>query len=72
MSVSFLLSAGSSHDILFPGRHEAFFKSKCTHIIQDPSSGQDITFLTGELMKIEESVKVSRDETAGFTFFDYL
>jgi uncharacterized SAM-dependent methyltransferase len=55
--------------ILFPGRHEAFFKSKCVHTIREPSRGQDVTFLKGELMKIEESFKVSRDdsdETAKF------
>jgi len=45
--------------ILFPGRHEAFFKSKCVHTIHEPSRGQDITFFKGELMKIEESFKVS-------------
>ena len=48
---------------LLIGSHEAFFKSKCTHTIHEPSHGQDITFLKGELMKIEESLKVSRDKT---------
>jgi hypothetical protein len=53
----------------FPGRHEAFFKSKCAHTIHEPSRGRDITFLKGELIKIEESLKVSRDETTGFSIF---
>ena len=57
----FVLSTFGSYDILFPGRHEAFFKSKCEHTIHDPSRGKDITFLQGELMKIEQSFKVSRN-----------
>lgn len=54
---------------LFPGRHEAFFRSKCVHTIHEPSRGQDVTFLKGELMKIEESLKVSHDEVAAFCIF---
>jgi hypothetical protein len=68
--VGFLTSpVGWIHNILFPGSHEAFFKSKCVHTIHEPSHGQDITFLKGELMKIEESLKVSRDKIAGFYSF---
>ena len=69
LNVGFLTSAiGSIHNTLFPGSHEAFFKSKCAHTIHEPSHGQDITFLKGELMKIEESLKVSCDKTAEFNF----
>ena len=61
---------GSIHNTLFfLGSHEAFFKSKCVHAIREPSHGQDITFLKGELMKIEESFKVSRKKTDGCYLF---
>ena len=70
LNVSFFTSpVASIHNTLFPGSHEAFFKSKCVHTIHEPSQGQDITFLKGELMKIEESIKVSRDKMAGFYSF---
>ncbi|KAF8798917.1 DUF323 domain-containing protein [Phlegmacium glaucopus] len=48
-------------------RHEAFFKSKCVHTIHEPSRGQDVTFLQGELMKIEESFKFS--DTDSYSLF---
>jgi hypothetical protein len=68
--VGFLSSAiGSIHNTLFPGSHEAFFKSKCVHTIHDPSHGQDITFSKGELMKIEESLKVSHESWILLFFF---
>jgi hypothetical protein len=66
--VGFLASAIGSIHCLFLGNHEAFFKAKYVHTIREPSHGRDITFLKGELMKIEESLKVSRDKTAGSYF----
>ena len=72
LNVGFLPVAsaiGPIHKTLFSGSHEAFFKSKCEHTIHEPSHGQDITFLKGELMKIEESLKVSCDKTVEYYFF---
>ena len=55
--------------IIFPGCHEAFFKSKCVHTIHEPSRHQDVTFLKDELIKIEQSLKVSGYKTARFYIF---
>ncbi|KAF9464118.1 DUF323 domain-containing protein [Collybia nuda] len=48
-------------------RHEAYYKSKCTQIVQDPSSKKEITFLEAETLKIEESFKFS--ESDAFSLF---
>lgn len=41
------------------GRHEAFLKSKCDQSIKEPRSQNEVFFQKGEIMKIEESWKVS-------------
>lgn len=43
---------------MFKGRHEAFFRSKCAQTILEPRSQQIVNFVEGELLKIEESLKV--------------
>lgn len=40
------------------GQHEAYYKSKCTQTVQDPSTKVKATFLEEETIKIEESYKV--------------
>ncbi|KAJ7601033.1 DUF323 domain-containing protein [Mycena floridula] len=47
-------------------RHEAFYKSKGAHTVQDPS-GNTFTFLEDELIKVEESYKFS--DTDAYTLF---
>ncbi|EAU85926.1 DUF323 domain-containing protein [Coprinopsis cinerea okayama7 len=40
-------------------RHEAFYKSKCSHSIVVPSAKAEFRFSENEMLKIEESVKYS-------------
>ncbi|KAG6829518.1 hypothetical protein H0H92_004320 [Tricholoma furcatifolium] len=42
--------------------HEAFFKSKCSQKIANPSSQEEIMFLQDEMMKIEQSYKFSEND----------
>ncbi|TFK70933.1 hypothetical protein BDN72DRAFT_495551 [Pluteus cervinus] len=48
-------------------QHEAFFRSRATHAVQDPKTQQEISFEVGELLKIEESFKYS--EIDAYTLF---
>lgn len=40
------------------GRHEAFYLSKRSQVIKCPSRNVEFQFTEGELLKVEESVKV--------------
>lgn len=41
------------------GRHEAFYLSKRSQVIKCPTQDVEFHFSEGELLKVEESVKVS-------------
>jgi hypothetical protein len=49
---------------LLLGRHEAFFKAKVTHSVPNPK-GKAFSFVEGELIKIEESLKVTSGSSLG-------
>ena len=40
------------------GKHEAFYKAKLTHNVRNPLGKEDFTFVEGEHVKIEHSLKV--------------
>ncbi|GLB38624.1 putative histidine-specific methyltransferase, SAM-dependent [Lyophyllum shimeji] len=43
-------------------QHEAFFKSKCAQTVHDALYAKDISFLEGEVLKIEQSYKFSEND----------
>ncbi|KAJ2927919.1 hypothetical protein H1R20_g9182, partial [Candolleomyces eurysporus] len=48
-------------------RHEAYFKSKCSQVITEPTSKAQFKITENELLKIEESIKYS--EIDAYTLF---
>lgn len=48
-------------------RHEAFYQSKCTQTVRAPAGDKVFDFMEDEMIKIEESVKYSEEDT--YTMF---
>lgn len=48
-------------------RHEAYYRSKCSQVITEPTQHTQIQFLENEIIKIEESVKYSDNDA--YTLF---